>query len=83
MKYTTLPKTSIKVSKICLGTMTWGNQNTQDEAFDQMDYALEQGVNFLILQNCTLCQQLQKPMQTQNASLETGFKKQETELKLF
>ena len=46
MKYTTLPKTAIKVSKICLGTMTWGNQNTQEEAFEQMDYALEQGVNF-------------------------------------
>ena len=46
MKYTTLPKTSIKVSKICLGTMTWGNQNTQEEAFEQMNYALEQGVNF-------------------------------------
>ncbi|MBU2940826.1 aldo/keto reductase [Lacinutrix sp. C3R15] len=46
MKYTTLPNTSIKVSKICLGTMTWGNQNTQDEGFAQMDYALDQGVNF-------------------------------------
>ena len=46
MKYTTLGKTDIKVSKICLGTMTWGNQNTQEEAFEQMDYALEQGVNF-------------------------------------
>ena len=46
MKYTTLPKTSIKVSKICLGTMTWGNQNTQEEAFEQMNYALEKGVNF-------------------------------------
>jgi aryl-alcohol dehydrogenase-like predicted oxidoreductase len=46
MKYTTLPKTAIKVSKICLGTMTWGNQNTQEEAFEQMNYALEQGVNF-------------------------------------
>ena len=46
MKYTTLPNTAIKVSKICLGTMTWGNQNTQEEAFEQMDYALEQGVNF-------------------------------------
>jgi aryl-alcohol dehydrogenase-like predicted oxidoreductase len=46
MKYTTLPNTNIKVSKICLGTMTWGNQNTQEEAFEQMDYALEQGVNF-------------------------------------
>ena len=46
MKYTTLPNTNIKVSKICLGTMTWGNQNTQDEGFAQMDYALDQGVNF-------------------------------------
>lgn len=46
MKYTTLPHTNIKVSKICLGTMTWGNQNTQDEGFAQMDYAIEQGVNF-------------------------------------
>lgn len=46
MKYTTLPRTDIKVSKICLGTMTWGNQNTEAEGFEQMDYALEQGVNF-------------------------------------
>ena len=46
MKYTKLPNTEIKVSKICLGTMTWGNQNTPEEAFEQMDYALEQGVNF-------------------------------------
>ncbi|MDB9961475.1 aldo/keto reductase [Oceanihabitans sp.] len=46
MKYTTLPQTNIKVSKICLGTMNWGNQNTQDEGFEQMDYALDHGVNF-------------------------------------
>mgnify|MGYP001827383914 CR=1 FL=1 len=46
MKYTTLPQTDIKVSKICLGTMTWGNQNTQDDGFAQMDYALDRGVNF-------------------------------------
>ena len=46
MRYTTLPNTDIKVSKICLGTMTWGNQNTQDEGFDQMDMALDMGVNF-------------------------------------
>ena len=46
MKYTTLPHTDIKVSKICLGTMTWGNQNTPEEGFEQMDYALDQGVNF-------------------------------------
>ncbi|MFQ3335351.1 MAG: aryl-alcohol dehydrogenase-like predicted oxidoreductase [Candidatus Arcticimaribacter sp.] len=46
MKYTTLPGTDIKVSKICLGTMTFGNQNTEPEGFDQMDLALEKGVNF-------------------------------------
>ncbi|MFH4963555.1 aldo/keto reductase [Gaetbulibacter sp. M235] len=46
MKYTLLPNTNIKVSKICLGTMTWGNQNTEAEGHAQMDYALEKGVNF-------------------------------------
>lgn len=46
MKYTTLPHTDIKVSKICLGTMTWGNQNTEAEGHEQMDYAFEKGVNF-------------------------------------
>ena len=47
MKYTTLPNTDIKVSKICLGTMTWGNQNTESEGHEQLDYALDQGVNFI------------------------------------
>ncbi len=46
MKYTTLPQTDIKVSKLCLGTMTWGNQNTQAEGHEQMDYAVDQGINF-------------------------------------
>jgi aryl-alcohol dehydrogenase-like predicted oxidoreductase len=46
MKYTTLPDTAIKVSKICLGTMTFGQQNTEAEGHAQMDYALEKGVNF-------------------------------------
>lgn len=46
MKYTTIPHSDIRVSKICLGTMTWGNQNTQNEGFEQMDYALSEGVNF-------------------------------------
>ncbi|QLE00853.1 aldo/keto reductase [Galbibacter sp. BG1] len=46
MKYTKLPNTDIKVSKICLGTMTWGKQNTEAEGFEQMDYALDEGVNF-------------------------------------
>ncbi|TDD99574.1 NADP(H)-dependent aldo-keto reductase [Flavobacterium cellulosilyticum] len=46
MKYTTLPNTDIKISKICLGTMTFGQQNTEAEGHAQMDYALERGVNF-------------------------------------
>ena len=46
MKYTTLPGTGIKISKICLGTMTWGQQNTEAEGHEQMDYALDQGINF-------------------------------------
>jgi len=46
MKYTTLGNTSVEISRICLGTMTWGEQNTQAEAFEQMDMAFDLGVNF-------------------------------------
>jgi len=46
MQYTTLGQSDISVSRICLGTMTWGEQNTQAQGFEQMEYALEQGVNF-------------------------------------
>ena len=41
-----LGKTDIEVSKICLGTMTWGEQNTESEGHQQMDYALDMGINF-------------------------------------
>lgn len=47
MIYTKLPHTDIEVSKICLGTMTWGNQNTEAEGHEQMDYAVDQGINFI------------------------------------
>jgi len=46
MQYKKLGQTHLKVSAIGLGTMTWGVQNTQAEGFEQMDYALQQGVNF-------------------------------------
>ena len=46
MNYKKLGNTDLDVSTICLGTMTWGEQNTQDEAFKQMDFALSNGVNF-------------------------------------
>ena len=46
MNYRKLGNTDLEVSTICLGTMTWGEQNTQEEGFEQMDHALEQGINF-------------------------------------
>jgi len=46
MNYRKLGNTDLDVSTICLGTMTWGEQNTQEEGFEQMDYALDQGINF-------------------------------------
>jgi aryl-alcohol dehydrogenase-like predicted oxidoreductase len=47
MKYTQLPNTDLQVSKICLGTMTWGQQNTEAEGHSQLDLALEKGINFV------------------------------------
>ena len=47
MKYTTIPTTDIRVSTICLGTMNWGEQNSEAEAHEQLDYAVEQGVTFI------------------------------------
>lgn len=46
MHYNKLGNSHIEISRICLGTMTWGHQNTEEEAHQQMDYALEQGVTF-------------------------------------
>lgn len=47
MNYTLLPNTDIKISKVCLGTMTFGNQNSEAEAHAQLDYAVERGINFI------------------------------------
>ena len=46
MNFKKLGNTDIKVSLICLGTMTWGEQNSKEEAFAQMDFALDNGINF-------------------------------------
>jgi aryl-alcohol dehydrogenase-like predicted oxidoreductase len=46
MEYRRLGRTDLNVSLICLGTMTWGQQNTEADGHAQMDYALEQGINF-------------------------------------
>ena len=47
MNYTFLPNTDLKISKICLGTMTFGEQNTEAEAHQQLDFAVESGINFI------------------------------------
>ncbi len=47
MKYNQIGDSNIKVSEICLGTMTFGQQNTLEEAHQQLDYAINQGINFI------------------------------------
>ena len=46
MKYKKLGTTDLDVSLICLGTMTWGTQNSEKDAFEQMDYSVNKGINF-------------------------------------
>jgi len=47
MKTVKLGTSELQVTEVCLGSMTWGNQNTQADAFQQIDYALERGINFI------------------------------------
>ena len=47
MDYRPLGRTDLNVSLICLGTMTWGEQNSEADAHQQLDYALDQGINFI------------------------------------
>ena len=47
MRYNNLGHSEIKVSELCLGSMTWGTQNTPQEAYEQIDMALDYGVNFI------------------------------------
>ncbi|WP_108125377.1 NADP(H)-dependent aldo-keto reductase [Saccharospirillum mangrovi] len=46
MEYRRLGRSDLEVSRICLGTMTWGEQNTEAQAHEQMDYARERNINF-------------------------------------
>lgn len=47
MQYHTLPGTAMNVSRVCLGTMTWGQQNSEAQAHEQLDYAVAQAINFI------------------------------------
>ena len=47
MKLKTLPRTDLNVSQVCLGTMTWGEQNSESDAHAQLDFAIDNGINFI------------------------------------
>lgn len=47
MQYRQLGTTNLRVSQICLGSMNWGEQNTEKEAHQQLDYAVSKGINFI------------------------------------
>ena len=47
MERTRLGRSDLQVSKVCLGTMTFGEQNSEDDAHRQLDYAVERGINFI------------------------------------
>ncbi|HVF64556.1 MAG TPA: aldo/keto reductase [Casimicrobiaceae bacterium] len=47
MRHRILPQTRLDVSEVCLGTMTWGEQNSEGEAHEQLDFAVAQGINFI------------------------------------
>jgi len=47
MEFRILPGTHLNVSRVCLGTMTWGEQNSEAQAHEQLDYAIDQGINFI------------------------------------
>ena len=57
MEYKRLGTSELLVSEICLGTMTYGQQNTIVEAHEQLDYAIAQGINFIDMRKCIQCRQ--------------------------
>ena len=81
MKFKPLGNTDLQVSLICLGTMTWGEQNTENDAFEQMDYSLEQGVNFFDTAEYTLSKAKKIPMALQKKLLVIGLNKKIIEKK--
>lgn len=72
MKYKTLGDTGLKVSTICLGTMTFGEQNTEKQAHEQLSFALENGVNFIDTAEMYAIPPKKKPKDLQRSILAAG-----------
>ena len=81
MQYRQLERTDLKVSQICLGTMTWAEQNTQEEAFEQMDAALDYGVNFFDTAELYPVPPMPLPMEELKQSSVTGSLSGDKEIK--
>ena len=83
MKYRKLGTTDIDVSVICLGTMTWGEQNTQNDGFDQMDYAAERGINFFDTAEMYPVMPRKETYGKTEVIIGNWFKQKKIEIKLF
>ena len=83
MKFRKLGTTNIDVSLICLGTMTWGTQNTEKDAFEQMDYAVSQGINFFDTAEIYSVPPTSESYGKTEVMIGNWFKKEKIEIKLF
>ena len=83
MKYKKLGTTDLDVSLICLGTMTWGTQNSEKDAYEQMDYSVSKGINFFDTAEIYSVPQTLILMAKQKKLLAIGLRKEKTEKKLF
>ena len=80
MKMNRLGRSDIEVSEICLGSMTWGTQNSEAEGHAQIDYALSQGINFIdTAELYPVNPSLVKPRVEPKPSLVPGCRKRENE----
>ncbi len=83
MKKRKLGKTDINVSEICLGTMTWGEQNTEKDGHEQMDYALDMGINFFDTAEMYAVPPRKETQGSTEKLLDPGLKRENQETKLF
>ena len=83
MRYRKLGTTDLDVSVICLGTMTFGEQNSQQDGFEQMNYALEKGVNFFDTAELYAIMPRKETYGKTEEILGNWFKEKKIETKLF